>query len=73
MMPSVLMQKEMPMLAKIVLALLTLTLTLIALRKFASLNQAARVKVRRDNRPVDRARNAVALRQDPKTGVWRED
>jgi hypothetical protein len=67
------MQKEMPMLAKILLAFLTLTLTLMALRKFASLNQAARVKVRRDNRPVDRQRNAVALRQDPKTGVWRED
>ncbi len=61
------------MLAKIVVALAVLTLTLVALRKFAAFNQAARVKSPRAARPVDKTRNAVALREDPKTGVWRED
>jgi hypothetical protein len=31
------------------------------------------VKARSDRRPVDKTRNAVALREDPRTGVWRED
>jgi hypothetical protein len=60
------------MLAKIVVALAVITLTLVALRKFAALNRTARVKVDA-RRPVDKTRNAVALREDPKTGVWRED
>lgn len=62
-----------PMLAKIVVALAVLTLTLVALRKFAALNQAARVKARSGRRPVDKTRHAVVLREDPQTGVWRED
>lgn len=60
------------MLAKIVVALAVITLTLVALRKFAALNRTARVKADA-RRPVDKTRNAVALREDPKTGVWRED
>jgi hypothetical protein len=66
-------REGLPMLAKIVVALAVLTLTLVALRKVAAFNQGARVKARSDRRPVDKTRNAVALREDPRTGVWRED
>lgn len=61
------------MLAKIVVSLAVLTLTLVALRKFAAVNRAARVRARSGGRPVDKTRHAVVLREDPKTGVWRED
>ncbi|MFO1088437.1 MAG: hypothetical protein U1E46_02515 [Hyphomicrobiales bacterium] len=60
------------MLAKILLAAVTLTLALIAMRRFAERAEAARVKVRAARR-TQPTRTAVALRQDPRTGVWRED